>query len=130
MEVLDQGFDRWATRICAPYKNVDDGNLNVYLCEGKKPHLVSLFHIAYQSTRLHHVFPYSLALLMCKDISPETFEKLTGLPEGYIQNVGDESGFMQDDMGAPDLIGFRNTKKHDEFIEGYVGRIMESLTLS
>jgi hypothetical protein len=67
---------------------------------------------------------------MHKDISPETFEKLTGLPEGYIQNVGDESGFMQDDMGAPDLIGFRNTKRHDEFIEGYVGRIMGSLTLS
>lgn len=67
---------------------------------------------------------------MRKDISPETFEKLTGLPEGYIQNVSDESGFMQDDMGAPDLIGFRNTRRHEEFIEGYVGRIMGSLTLS
>ena len=37
---------------------------------------------------------------------------------------------MQDDMGAPDLIGFRNTERHEEFITGYVGRIMESLTLS
>jgi len=70
MEVLNEGFDRWATRICAPYENVDDGNLNVYLSERKKPHLVSLFHIVYQSTRLHHVFPNLLALLMRKGYLP------------------------------------------------------------
>ena len=58
MKVLDQGFDRWATRICIPYKNVEAGKLNVYLCEGKKPHLISLFHIIYQSTRVHQVFTY------------------------------------------------------------------------
>jgi hypothetical protein len=56
IEALDQEFDGWATRICSAYKNVDDCKLNVYLWEAKKPHLVSMFHLVYQSIRLHQVF--------------------------------------------------------------------------
>src|SRR5271169_4689151 len=37
IEVLDRGFDSWATRICSAYKNVDDGKLNVYLWRGRSP---------------------------------------------------------------------------------------------
>ena len=111
MEVLDQGFDRWAIRICIPYRNIDEGKLNVYLCKEKKPHLISVFHMIYQSMRLYHVFTSSLILLILKDISPATFERLNDLPEGYIENVADESGFMQDDMGVPDLVDLRDTSE-------------------
>lgn len=126
MQVFDQGFDGWATRICTPYKNVDE--LNVYLSWGEKPHLVSLFHMIYQSIRLHQVLTYLSVLLTRKDMSPAAFENLTGLPKGYIENVGDESEFMRDDMGVPELISFRNSKRHDEFINGYVARIKGSLS--
>lgn len=67
---------------------------------------------------------------MFKNISPAVFEKLIELPEGYIENVADESQFMQDDMGMPDLIDSRNTKNHYEFINDFVDRIIKSLTLS
>ena len=75
IEVLDRGFDSWATRICSAYQNVDDGKLNVYLWEGKKPHFVSFFHLVYQSTRLHQVFAHSLILLMPKRTSPLQFSR-------------------------------------------------------
>jgi len=61
---------------------------------------------------------------MLKDISPATFEKLSGLPQGFIQNVGDVSGFLQEEMGAPDLIGLRNSKRHDKFINDFVSCIL------
>ncbi len=67
---------------------------------------------------------------MLKNISPATFEKLIGLPKGYIENVTDESQFMQDDMGMPDLINFRNIKDHYDFIKDYIDHIIKSLTLS
>ena len=63
-----------------------------------------------------------------KDISPEIFKKLSGLPKGFIENVADDSRFMQDDMGIPGLISLRNSEKHSEFINCYVGRLMASLT--
>jgi len=63
-----------------------------------------------------------------KDISPAIFEKLSGLPKGFIENIADDSRFMEDDMGVPDLISLRNSNKHSEFINCYVGRIMASLT--
>ncbi len=63
-----------------------------------------------------------------KDIPPAIFEELSGLPKGFIENVADDSRFMQGDMGVPDLISLRNSKKHGEFINGYVGRITASLT--
>ena len=49
-------------------------------------------------------------------------------PKGFIQNVADDSRFMQNDMGVPDLISLRNIEKHNEFINCYAGRIMASLT--
>lgn len=58
MQILGQDFDRWAIRICISYENIEEGKLNVYLCEGKKPHLISLFHMIYQSTRVHQVCIY------------------------------------------------------------------------
>ncbi len=58
MQILDQGFDHWVTRICISYNKIEEGELNVYLCEGKKPHLISLFHMVYQSTRVRQVFIY------------------------------------------------------------------------
>ena len=67
---------------------------------------------------------------MLKDIRPEIFEKLTGLPRGYLKNVADESQFIQDDIRVPDLIDLRNTKKHYEFVKDYVDRIIKSLTSS
>jgi hypothetical protein len=63
-----------------------------------------------------------------KDISPAIFEKLSGLPKGFIENVADDSRFMQDDMGVPDLISWRSSNKHSEFINCYVDRVMASLT--
>src|SRR5271169_5438614 len=56
-----------------------------------------------------------------KDISPAIFEKLSGLPKGFIENIADDSRFMEDDMGVPDLISLRNSNKHSEFINCYVG---------
>jgi hypothetical protein len=67
---------------------------------------------------------------MLKDIRPEIFEKMTGLPRGYLTNVADESQFTQDNFRVPDLINFKNTKKHYEFIKDYVDCIIKSLTSS
>jgi hypothetical protein len=74
-EVIDRGFDSWATRICSAYKNVDDAKLNVYLWKGKMPSFVSFFRLVYQSTRLHQVFARSLILLMPKRTSPLQFSR-------------------------------------------------------
>jgi hypothetical protein len=64
-----------------------------------------------------------------KDISLAMFEKLSGLPIGFIKNtVADDSKFMRDNMGVPDLISLRNSNKHSEFINCYVGSIMATLT--
>jgi hypothetical protein len=64
-----------------------------------------------------------------KNIFPAIFEKLSGLLKGFIKNVADGSRFMRDDMGVSDLISLRNSNKHSEFINCYIGSVMVSLTL-
>ena len=131
IEVFDRGFDSGATRVWSAYQNVDDGKLNVYLWEGKNLEAPFRFILSLglsEHTTASGIGAFVDIAYAQKDISPAIFEKLSGLPKGFKENVADDSRFMRDDMGVPDLISLRNSNKHSEFINCYIGSIMASLT--
>ena len=129
IEVLDREFDSCATKICSAYKNVDDGKLKCILVGGEETpfHFILSLGLSKYTTASGICAFVDIAYAQ-KGISPATFEKLSGLPKGFIENVADDSRLTQDDMEVPDLISLMNSKKHSEFINCYAGRIRASLT--
>jgi hypothetical protein len=105
-------------------KNVNDGKSLCILVGGEKApfrFILSLGLSKYNT--VSGIFRLVDIVYPRKDISSAIFEKLSRSPKGFIENVADDSRFMQDDMGVPDLISLRNSKKRDsEFIDCYVGR--------